>query len=147
MVFAAVLAACQTVAADASNIFVPVSDTELAGEHIDRAGISRVLSVVRVNERTLLSSARLTLNVAPHTSFVAQRRKLDLRSETDFTWYGDIPSVHGDAILVVSNGHVTGTITAGAHVYSVRPLDRAGMHVISLLDYRRLPPEHPTRRE
>ncbi len=143
----AALIGCGPVVAKANDLFVAVPPSELSAGQLDGSGVGRPQSVVRVNVRALRSSPRITLDIAPGVTFVAERRRIDARSASDFVWYGDVPAVRGNAILVVQNSLVTGTINAGPRVYSIRPLKRDGMHLISLLDYKRLPSEHPPMRE
>lgn len=62
------------------------------------------------------------------------------RGAGDFTWYGDVPGVHGRAIFVVRRGRTTGAISGDGGTITVSSI--AGG--ITLMAQRKaFPPDHP----
>ena len=59
-----------------------------------------------------------------------------------FTWVGEAKAPSDDAVLVVRDGNVTGTIRTGNELYSIKPIG-GGLHVIIRRAQNRFPPEHP----
>ena len=59
-----------------------------------------------------------------------------------FTWIGEAKAPSDDAVLVVRDGNVTGTIRTGNELYSIKPIG-GGLHVIIRRAQNRFPPEHP----
>ena len=62
------------------------------------------------------------------------------RSAGDFTWYGDVPDVHGRAIFVVRNGRTTGAISGDRGTITVASV-AGGMTLMT--QRKSFPPDHP----
>jgi len=58
------------------------------------------------------------------------------------TWIGKPKTATNEAVLVVKNGDVTGTVRSGDDLYTVRPLG-GGLHALIRQDQNKFPPEHP----
>jgi hypothetical protein len=76
------------------------------------------------------------------------RIKIIVRSPTDYTWFGNLAGAQ--ALFVVRDGTVTGTIWNGANVYTIKPFD-GDTHALIRLDATKFPrsvipdaPEAPT---
>lgn len=63
------------------------------------------------------------------------------RSATDFSWYGTLPN-GGNAMLVVQNGDIVGSIRNGTDLYQIMPIG-GGVHALIAADQTKVPPEHP----
>jgi hypothetical protein len=70
------------------------------------------------------------------------KRSEDVRSPEDFTWYGTLTDVPGQATLVVRNGNITGSIQDQGTLYRIEPVGN-GVHALIKVDQSRFPPEHP----
>lgn len=90
----------------------------------------------------LLEEKSLTFNVSTDTPMQAVTDRVQRRSENDFTWFGKITgaSVPGEAILVVKDGQVTGTVQAGGEQYDIVPVS-PGQHAILKVDLSKIPPD------
>jgi hypothetical protein len=112
----------------------------------------RQLDALRLSPTTAsLELVRINVDAlgAPTTSFAldaapveAARRNVVERSPKDFSWYGVLPEIRGQANLVVQGGEVTGSVRDGANLYSIVPIGN-GTHALIKVDPSRLPPDHP----
>jgi len=135
--------------AQTGALFSPVTQEQIASLTPDQARHLRQLrqtpttadlQVVRVNRGALKRNfVRIQLNAK---SVIALKRKTLVRGATEFTWIADLPRQGSDAVLVVRNGNVTGTIQDGSKRYTLTPLGR-GLHALIALDQSKFPKEHP----
>lgn len=63
------------------------------------------------------------------------------RSASDFSWFGTLPN-GGNAMLVVQNGDITGSVRDGTDLYQIMPVS-GGVHALIAVDQSKVPPEHP----
>jgi len=79
----------------------------------------------------------------PNTpTLMLAKRNEDIRSPSDFTWYGTLSGVPGQATLVVHDGNITGSIQDQGALYRIEPVGN-GVHALIKVDQGRFPPEHP----
>ena len=88
----------------------------------------------------LFRKKNINLNVRDDRLFPVSTERVEKRTARDFTWFGKIqdPPVTGQAIMVIKNGRVTGTIQAGGELYEVVPLGRV-RHAVVHLDQTKFP--------
>lgn len=110
-------------------------------EEIRRRPTTAAITLVRVAP-SVLSGAGTRMTIAQDKALDVDRTHADVRSPTDFTWFGRAVGVEGNATLVVHDGSVTGTIRDGLDLYRIEPVGQ-GLHAIVKIDSSRFPPEHP----
>jgi hypothetical protein len=135
--------------AQTATLFAPLSQTAAADATPQQATFLRILradpttatlQLVRADldalqgEKTVIPLPDVGQQIAQHHSTVT-------RDASDFTWIGDMPN-GGQAILVVQNGEITGSIRSGTDLYRVAPLGD-GVHAVVKVDQSKFPPEHP----
>ena len=99
------------------------------------------VTMVRIDTNALSgSSTRMSLpNVKP-LNF--NKINVETRNPTNFTWFGTLTNVPGQATLVVHDGNITGTIRDGSNLYRIEPVGN-GIHAVIKVDESRFPPDHP----
>lgn len=96
----------------------------------------------------MLKDARtdVTLALGDAKTVEAKPSRSVVRAENDLTWYGTVDGAPGipagDAVLVVRDKNVTGTVRTGTETYQIRALG-GGLHAVSKVDPKGLPPDHP----
>ncbi|MDM8522463.1 DUF1566 domain-containing protein [Desulfococcaceae bacterium HSG8] len=99
--------------------------------------------IVRVNADLLETADVLNLNLSEDAAYPVFRTRTDERYDGNFTWYGKTEDkAFGNAIFVVQNKEVTGTIRTGGELYALRPLGQ-GLHALIRQNPDSFPPEHP----
>ena len=90
----------------------------------------------------LFQSKAVTLNMSDDRALSAVTDSIEKRSDNDFTWFGKIPELSetGQAVLVVKDGQMTGSVYAGTELYQVSPLG-SGHHAIIHVDQSKFPPD------
>ncbi len=71
----------------------------------------------------------------------ADKKKVTVRSNSDYSWFGDVQAARGPTIFVVRNGEITGHIWRGLEQYSVTPIG-GGVHAIAKINQKNYPPDH-----
>jgi hypothetical protein len=144
----------QVGAAQPTQLFEPATSAEAraagSGDYRNPSGTQqvpyeRLVGYVRVNIDALANSSAVDIRLTCQMDFVAVRSRIDVRSDSAFTWFGSITEPAGTAIFVVDRGRVTGTISAGIHTYRISPVGSTKIHAITELQYGRLPPEDSPR--
>jgi hypothetical protein len=137
-------------AARAAQLFQQVPPTVANAMSADQqASVDRIrnlpttasVQVVTI-DLNALGDATTTMALPDAREVTATATRRDVRGDRDYTWYGTLAGTPGDAILVVRDGNVTGSINSGTDTYKVTPLGN-GQHAIVKFDASRLPPEHP----
>ncbi len=84
------------------------------------------------------------LALADQPPVVAARRSFDVdpRKPKDFVWTGELVEVPGDAIFVVHDGKIVGTIRNGGELYRIESVDD-GVHAVIRVDESKFPQEEP----
>ncbi|HYW10414.1 MAG TPA: M12 family metallo-peptidase [Longimicrobium sp.] len=133
------------------NLLTLVSDqplTEVQEGRLNRIrerGIAPRVNLARTASapgELLRASKALRLTVAPGLSVVATGERVQRRAENDISWGGRVQGREdGWVQVVLSDDGMVGTVTLGTEQYSIEPLGN-GMHAVSKLDQRKLPPEH-----
>ena len=84
-----------------------------------------------VNADLLETEDLLNLNLSDDATYPISRTRTEERHAGDFTWYGETGNEpFGNAIFVVQNREVTGTIRTGdGAIYALRPLTD-GLHAL-----------------
>jgi len=110
-------------------------------EKLRQRATTQSLDLVNVNIGALRGDAtRFSIpNVPP---FTMSKRNEDVRGPNDFTWYGTLTGLPGQATLVVRDGNITGSIQAESGLYRIEPVGNT-MHALIKVDRSRFPPEHP----
>ena len=110
-------------------------------EKLRQRPTTQSLDLVNVNVGALRGdSTRFSIpNVTP---FTMSKRSEDVRGPNDFTWYGTLTGLPGQATLVVRDGNITGSIQAESGLYRIEPVGNT-MHALIKVDQSRFPPEHP----
>lgn len=139
-----------TAHAGAPDLFTPLSSEQLADMNptqADRANqISRrpttvSLSYMHADAGALTgSSARMKLSSEKTLDF--HKKSVESRTTTDFTWFGSLEGAAGNAILVVHDGNITGTVRDDGDLYRIEPIGN-GVHAVIKVDPSKFPPEHP----
>jgi hypothetical protein len=136
-------------AAQAAPLFMPVpepraamlSEHNQAIEHLKHLPTTKSLNLVRLN-LDALQQPTVELNLRSDVRSTAIKRKIDKRSDTQFTWYGQLTDVPGDAILVVHDDAVEGTIRRGPDLYKVQSVG-GGVYAVIQVDESKFPREEP----
>src|ERR1700730_18044370 len=119
----------------------PTTDQSQAIEKIRQRPTSQSMDLVRVNVDALRGdTTRLSIPNTP--ALTLSKRSEDIRSPNDFTWYGTLSGVPGQATLVVHDGNITGSIQDQGTLYRIEPVGN-GVHALIKVDQGRFPPEHP----
>jgi hypothetical protein len=101
------------------------------------------LQTVAINLNALDDST-MTVTLPDARSIGLVESKRDVKSATEYTWYGSLVGNNGHATFVVRDGNVVGSIVSGANVYNIVPIG-SGLHAIIKVDASRFPPEHLPR--
>ncbi len=99
------------------------------------------INVVKIDP-VVFDSKSIDLNVPMAPAMIAKTAEVTKRAQNDFTWIGKSLEPAGDAIMVVKDGQVTGSIKTGASLYRVWPLGE-GQHAVVEIDQSKFPKEHP----
>ncbi|MCH1930963.1 M12 family metallo-peptidase [Shewanella sp. A25] len=98
------------------------------------------VNLVNVDANALKAdSVRLSLSEAKSLTFT--KNSIETRSANDFTWFGSIAGIAGEATIVNHGGHLTGTIRDGLDLYRIESLGE-GVHAIIKVDASKFPPDH-----
>ncbi|MCG8352778.1 MAG: zinc-dependent metalloprotease [Chloroflexales bacterium] len=100
------------------------------------------LRVVRINEGLLLQAGDVTLNTFSNEAISMATDRLEKRAERDYSWFGNNPTTLSNAILVVDNDDIVGTIRSGEHLFKIHPLGD-GLHAIIRINEQAFPADHP----
>ncbi len=131
-----------------NNLFIPLAGARVAlgdkreAAKADDHDTARVLGYARV-DTTMLDKDTLTLNLGTGRTLEATRTRLDVHPDGSKTWVGTVAGSGNPVTLVSRNGQITGSISEGDRIISVRSADVSGVHAISQLDTRALPKEEP----
>src|SRR5574341_1835846 len=110
-------------------------------EYLKQLPTTKSFDLVRLN-LDALQQPTVELNLRSDVRSTASMRKIDKRSETQFTWYGQLTDIPGDAILVVHGDAVEGTIRRGTDLYKVQSVG-GGVYAVIQVDESKFPPEEP----
>lgn len=131
------------------DLFEEVPESSLSNEQSTRLARIRerattdAIRIVQIQQLSrLLQNETIALNLFPGQRYQAARTSLKQRSDTDFSWIGEIPNQLGSVILVRKGEDLTGTVRVNDELYRIEPL-RGGPHVIIRVDQAGFPPEHP----
>jgi hypothetical protein len=138
--------------AQSNVLFERIQSTVVAADAAANPEQKRQLDALRSSPTTAsLELVRINVEAlrAPTTSFAldaapvdAARRNIVERSPKDFSWYGVLPDIRGQANLVVQGNEVTGSVRDGTNLYSIVPVVD-GTHALIKVDPSKLPPDHP----
>jgi hypothetical protein len=96
---------------------------------------------VHVNFDYLKKEVPFILNLFNDISVRAVRKRLGIRSETRFSWFGRVAGMkHSSVVLTIEDGHMAGNITIDERFYQVRPFGD-GIHSIREIDQSAFPEE------
>ena len=138
------------VAARAEELLLPLLRSQMGEEasaqkqvveELRRLPTTQSLELVRINTNALrAASTQLSI---PNLSTITLSKSYDnVTDPTNFTWYGTLTGIPGQATLVVHNNNVTGSIQDGATFYRIEPVGN-GVHALIKVDRERFPPEAP----
>jgi hypothetical protein len=117
------------------------SDRKLALGNLEKQKTTKSLSIIKIDTEVLRQDS-VTLPIRSNLRLQAKVNKVDRRSNTDFTWYGNLSEAPGEAILVVQGDQVTGTIRSGKSLYRIRSLG-GGFHALIEVNESGFPPDEP----
>ena len=131
------------------TLFTPTSSLQGDLTQAQNTSLSRVsklptvasVQVVKIDLNALAADATRMI-LADGQSVEFGKQKVDHRSNQSYTWYGNLAGVQGQAILVVNNGAITGTIHHGKEIYRLEPL-ADGLHALVKIKQSGFPPDHP----
>ena len=139
-----------SVATHGAQLFVSVPETRSADmrpeqnqivEDLKKMKTTKSLSLVKIDLESLKQDT-VELNLSRDATSTARMRKIDKRSDADFTWYGQLADVPGDAVLVIRGDAVEGTVRRGADLYRIQSVG-SGLHSVIQVDQSQFPPEEP----
>ncbi len=113
-------------------------------DKIKRRDTTAAVDLVRVN-KDAFAQPQISINVPRRRTYQAKRFRLSEDNGMQ-TWLGEINTIPQGAVFVIRGDNVTGTIRTRDALYKLSPLG-GGIHALVTEDPRRLPPEHPPRRE
>lgn len=132
----------------AAQLFLPVSETKdiESGknplvEQLKAQKTTKTLTLYRINLDALKQDT-VDLSLRGDVSTRAKKQRIDKRAEKDFTWYGQLSDVPGDAVMVIRGDTVEGTVRHGTELYKVQSVG-GGVHSVIQVDQSRFPPEEP----
>ena len=100
------------------------------------------IKIVKLDVDLLKTADHVNLNLLPDLNIPVDVVRTEERSPQDYTWFGSSSQTEGDAILVVQDDQVVGTIRSDGKLFRVRTLE-GGLHGLILVDESKFPPEHP----
>ena len=107
---------------------------------INQRPTTESVTLVRVDADTLKSDSIRTSLPGGAKTLSFSKSNIEMRSVNDFTWFGTLSGVPGNAIFVVHDGDITGTIRDDSNLYSVEPVGN-GVHALIKVDQSRFPPD------
>jgi len=149
-VLSLILVLCFAVSAQAAELFLPVPATRASDilpqknvlvEQLMKQKTTKSISLVRINLDALKQDS-VDLSLRADVSARATKRRIDKRSDTDFTWYGQLADVPGDALLVIHGDVLEGTVRHGTELYKIQSVG-AGVHSVIQIDQAQFPQEEP----
>jgi hypothetical protein len=136
--------------AQVPELLTPIPSNELrdatpaqtqAIEKLRQRPTTQSLDLVRIDVNALRGD-RMRVSIPNTPGLTLSKRSEDVRSPSDFTYYGTLSGVPGQATLVVHNGNITGSIQDQSTLYRIEPVGN-GVHALIKVDQGRFPPEHP----
>lgn len=125
-----------------ANALRDASPSQLAAlDKLKQRPTTQSLELVKV-DITALRGASVKLSAPNMNSLTITKQSEDIRSPEDFTWYGTLSGVPGQATLVVHNGNITGSVQDQGTLYRIEPIGN-GVHALIKVDQGRFPPDHP----
>lgn len=106
------------------------------------AETSADVQLVRVQPDQLLSKAQVRFNVGESIGISLERSSMQRRGAENYTWIGQNDLLN-NAVLVVRNGQVTGSIRRDGQLYSIKPLT-GDLHALVTVDEATFPGDHPS---
>ncbi|UCH96380.1 MAG: hypothetical protein JSV88_05890, partial [Candidatus Aminicenantes bacterium] len=142
-----ILLSCTT--AESNDLFTPVSlekvrlekEQENVMTKLKQEQTTAKLRIVTINLK-ILEKESVNLNLFPDKNITVVRKKIEKRSEKDFSWFGITSDAFDSVILVVRDNKITGTIRVGSELYRIRPLG-GRKHAVIHVDQSKFPPDHP----
>lgn len=98
--------------------------------------------VVNLQMGVLKSLDSVNVNFSEEQSLALDIVRMEERSASDYSWFGNSSSTQEQAVLVVQDNEVYGTLRSAGQLFRVRPLD-GGLHALIRVDETKFPPEHP----
>jgi len=144
------LALVVTVATQAEPLFLPAPSSRSADlmpaqnqvvMQLMKQKTTQSISLIRLNLNAMKRD-EVDLSLRADVSTKATKKRIDQRSDTDFTWYGQLSDVPGDAVLVINGDVLEGTIRHGTDLYKVQSVG-AGLHSVIQIDQSKFPPDEP----
>lgn len=87
--------------------------------------LNNVKSLSSINIQNLKDFSEILIPLNNDLQVLALNKKLIMRSDSDYTWIGEIDGDKlSSVLLTVKNGHIAGEIRQGNHHYSLIPLSK-----------------------
>jgi hypothetical protein len=110
-------------------------------DQIKQRTTTKAMTLVRAQADALKGdTTRITLPDAK--TLTLAKSSVETRNANQFTWIGNLPNGADQAILVVNDGNITGSIQDGGNLYRIEPVGN-GVHAIIKVDPSHFPPDHP----
>lgn len=136
--------------ANAEDLFVVLSESQIDKAKDEQKSLikklqqrptTKSLKIIKINT-DLLKQPSIDLNLRSDLRVKVDVKKIEKRTDTDFTWYANLSEFPGNAILVVRGENITGTIRSGQELFRIRPIG-SGLHSLIQVDVSKLPEDHP----
>lgn len=122
------------------RLFEPVLEPRHEVRNLDHQAVVRS-RLVRLDPNSLAAVEAVRLNLFDDVEVTAALTRVERRSATQFTWFGDLEGIpFGQAILVVEGTSLAGHVAFPGGIYEIRDAGN-GLHVIQQIDQSRFPPE------
>jgi PKD repeat protein len=122
------------------RLFEPAVGLAREARNLDHPAVVRS-RLVRVDPCALAGVEVVRLNLFADVEVTAVLTRMEHRSGTQFTWFGDLEGIpFGQAILVVEGTSLAGHVAFPGGVYEIRDAG-GGLHVVQEIDQSRFPPE------
>jgi len=97
------------------------------------------LQIVKVNTNYFKNSNSINLNLFSNKNYIAVKHKIEIKSDSDYSWFGTIPEKYSDIIISTHGDAVVGYMVIENECYNIKPLG-GGLNVIIHAD----PSKYPT---
>ena len=135
-------------ASEQEGFFVTAPSKRLSSQQSKLYGVlaneetSANIRIVRVRPDLLVSKQRVPFNLTQNQQVVLERQTVKRHDSDFYTWIGQ-QDLRNNAVLVVRNGQVTGSIRRDGQLYAIKPLSE-GLHALVTVDESKLPGDHPS---
>ncbi|MET0028816.1 MAG: M12 family metallo-peptidase [Candidatus Thiodiazotropha sp.] len=91
------------------------------------------VKLVRINLDSLKDNGAVEVNLQQHKNDMINDVHIEMLNDSEYTWIGTLSGIPGGAVLIVSNGMVTGTLRSNEGLYRIQPIDNK-IHALIKVD-------------